>query len=341
MSCSRSSSSCLRGGSGGSQHGSASAHRYTASRAGGRPAGGSCSGGSSRSSCGATGFGRMRRSSYGGGMSRGMGGSSYAGGWSAGTYGGTMRCGGMGGGFGAGGSGFGAGYGGGFGSGSAGFSAGSFGGGGFGGENMGILSNNEKLTMQNLNDRLASYLDKVRSLERENARLEQLIREWYQKQGPTGRKDYSHYYTTIEDLQNQVGCSLSQMRTHQVDLLQHRQPARILLCSPSASLTAPRVPQLCLPHTHPTITNEKRRSNAPSAVHPMSTQLTVSTNPQRACSGFQSIGKMPVLTLQAGQCPTLGSSLGPWAHSNSPRPPAGLLPPCLHCPNAVFAVLFS
>lgn len=274
-------------------------------------------------------------------MSSGMGGSSYAGGWSAGTYGGTMRCGGMGGGFGAGGSGFGAGYGGGFGSGSAGFSAGSFGGGGFGGENMGILSNNEKLTMQNLNDRLASYLDKVRSLERENARLEQLIREWYQKQGPTGRKDYSHYYTTIEDLQNQVGCSLSQMRTHQVDLLQQRQPARILLCSPSASLTAPRVPQLCLPHTHPTITNEKRRSNAPSAVHPMSTQLTVSTNPQRACSGFQSIGKMPVLTLQAGQCPTLGSSLGPWAHSNSPRPPAGLLPPCLHCPNVVFAVLFS
>uniref|UniRef100_A0A8V0ZL04 Keratin 9 n=1 Tax=Gallus gallus TaxID=9031 RepID=A0A8V0ZL04_CHICK len=57
---------------------------------------------------------------------------------------------------------------------------------------------------ENLNDRLASYLDKVRSLERENARLEQLIREWYQKQGPTGRKDYSHYYTTIEDLQNQI-----------------------------------------------------------------------------------------------------------------------------------------
>uniref|UniRef100_G1MVL6 IF rod domain-containing protein n=1 Tax=Meleagris gallopavo TaxID=9103 RepID=G1MVL6_MELGA len=117
MSCSQRSSSCLRGGSGGSQHGSASAHRYTASRAGG---------------------------------------------------------------------------------------VGSFGGGGFGGENLGILSNDEKLTMQNLNDRLASYLDKVRSLEKENARLEQLIREWYQKQGPAGRKDYSHYYSTIEDLQNQI-----------------------------------------------------------------------------------------------------------------------------------------
>ncbi|XP_021233919.1 keratin, type I cytoskeletal 9-like [Numida meleagris] len=204
MSCSQSSSSCLRGGSGGSQHGSASAHRYTATRAGGRPAGGSCGGGSSRSSCGAASFGRMRSNSYGGGMSGGMGGSSYAGGWSAGTYGGAMHCGGTGGGFGAGGSGFGAGYGGSFGAGGAGFGGGSFGGGGFGGENLGILSNDEKLTMQNLNDRLASYLDKVRNLEEENARLEKLIREWYQKQGPTGRKDYSHYYATIEDLQNQI-----------------------------------------------------------------------------------------------------------------------------------------
>ncbi|XP_065605257.1 keratin, type I cytoskeletal 19-like [Cyrtonyx montezumae] len=195
MSCSRSSASCLRGGSGGSQHSSASEHRYTAGRAGGQPAGGS-----SRSSCGAASFGRMRRSSYGGGM----GGSSRAGGWSAGSYSGTMRCGSSGSGFGAGGSGFGAGYGGSFGAGAAGFSSGSFGGGGFGGENVGILSSDEKLTMQNLNDRLASYLDKVRSLEKENARLEQLIREWYQKQGPTGRKDYSHYYATIEDLQNQI-----------------------------------------------------------------------------------------------------------------------------------------
>ncbi|NXL90833.1 K1C17 protein, partial [Alectura lathami] len=67
-----------------------------------------------------------------------------------------------------------------------------------------ILSNDEKLTMQNLNDRLASYLDTVRNLERENARLEELIREWYQKQGPTGSKDYSQYYTAIEELQNQI-----------------------------------------------------------------------------------------------------------------------------------------
>ncbi|NXX59304.1 K1C19 protein, partial [Scopus umbretta] len=67
-----------------------------------------------------------------------------------------------------------------------------------------ILSNDEKLTMQSLNERLASYLDTVRNLEMENAQLEQLIREWYQKQGPTGTKDYSHYYGKIEDLQNQL-----------------------------------------------------------------------------------------------------------------------------------------
>ncbi|NWI65763.1 K1C19 protein, partial [Todus mexicanus] len=67
-----------------------------------------------------------------------------------------------------------------------------------------ILSNDEKLTMQSLNERLASYMDMVRNLEKENAHFEQLIREWYQKQGPTGAKDYSHYYEKIEDLQNEI-----------------------------------------------------------------------------------------------------------------------------------------
>uniref|UniRef100_A0A8D2QNS9 IF rod domain-containing protein n=1 Tax=Zosterops lateralis melanops TaxID=1220523 RepID=A0A8D2QNS9_ZOSLA len=74
-----------------------------------------------------------------------------------------------------------------------------------GGRDMGILSNDEKLTMQSLNERLASYMETVRNLEKENAQLEQLIREWYQKQGPVGPKDYSHYYEKIEELQKQVG----------------------------------------------------------------------------------------------------------------------------------------
>uniref|UniRef100_A0A8C3R5D2 IF rod domain-containing protein n=1 Tax=Cyanoderma ruficeps TaxID=181631 RepID=A0A8C3R5D2_9PASS len=67
-----------------------------------------------------------------------------------------------------------------------------------------LLNSNEKVTMQNLNDRLASYLEKVRRLEEENAQLEHNIREWYRKQAPSVSKDYSSYYQTIEQLQNQI-----------------------------------------------------------------------------------------------------------------------------------------
>lgn len=58
--------------------------------------------------------------------------------------------------------------------------------------------------MQNLNDRLASYLDKVRALEEANTDLEVKIREWYQKQGPSPTRDYSQYYKTIDDLREKV-----------------------------------------------------------------------------------------------------------------------------------------
>lgn len=68
----------------------------------------------------------------------------------------------------------------------------------------GLLAGNEKLTMQNLNDRLASYLDKVRALEQANGELEVKIRDWYQKQGPGPSRDYSHYYKTIEDLRDKI-----------------------------------------------------------------------------------------------------------------------------------------
>uniref|UniRef100_A0A8C8RZK3 Keratin, type I cytoskeletal 19 n=1 Tax=Pelusios castaneus TaxID=367368 RepID=A0A8C8RZK3_9SAUR len=75
--------------------------------------------------------------------------------------------------------------------------------GGFGGSD-GLLSGNEKSTMQNLNDRLASYLDRVRALEEANSDLEIKIRDWQQKQGPGPAHDYSHYFKTIEDLRDKI-----------------------------------------------------------------------------------------------------------------------------------------
>nr|XP_054505645.1 keratin, type I cytoskeletal 14 isoform X5 [Agelaius phoeniceus] len=113
------------------------------------------------------------------GLGSGFGGSycSSAGGALGGGFGGSY------------GAGFGAAFGGGF--------------GGFGGGD-GILPAGEKETMQNLNDRLAAYLDKVRALEEANTDLEVKIREWYKKQGPGPDRDYSPYYRTIEELRNKV-----------------------------------------------------------------------------------------------------------------------------------------
>ncbi|XP_059764805.1 keratin, type I cytoskeletal 17-like [Balaenoptera ricei] len=91
--------------------------------------------------------------------------------------------------------------------GSGGYGSGSFGTGGYGsglGSGDGLLVGSEKATMQNLNDRLASYLDKVRALEEANTELEVKIHSWYQKQIPGPAPDYSHYFKTIEDLRNQI-----------------------------------------------------------------------------------------------------------------------------------------
>lgn len=76
------------------------------------------------------------------------------------------------------------------------------------GSERGLLSGNEKVTMQNLNDRLASYLDNVRALEEANAELERKIKSWYEKYGPGSCRgldhNYSGYHLTIEDLKNKV-----------------------------------------------------------------------------------------------------------------------------------------
>ncbi|PKK18441.1 keratin, type I cytoskeletal 19 [Columba livia] len=173
------------GGGGGARISSVSSGRYTTCGIGGSR------GFSGRSYCGGV--------NYGGGLSTGsVVGGNYGGGLGAAVLGG---CSGMG--FSGGSARFGGGMGGGLGIGLG----GGVGGGGFAGDGI-LLSGDEKVTMQNLNDRLASYLDKVRCLEQENADLECRIREWYAKQGPFCEpRDYSCYYKEIEDLQNQIVCA--------------------------------------------------------------------------------------------------------------------------------------
>ncbi|NXC86918.1 K1C12 protein, partial [Cercotrichas coryphoeus] len=151
------------------------------------------------------GFGSSSVAGFGSNLSSGFGGSF--GGGLGGSYGSGL------------GSGFGGGLGSGFGSSSGAAFGSGFGGGlgaGFGGGfgpagagDGGLLSGSKKETMQNLNDRLAAYLDKVRSLEEANTELESKIREWYEKNGPGtatpgSGNDYSKFYPLIEDLRNKI-----------------------------------------------------------------------------------------------------------------------------------------
>ncbi|XP_077316009.1 keratin, type I cytoskeletal 19-like [Lithobates pipiens] len=63
---------------------------------------------------------------------------------------------------------------------------------------------NEKETMKNLNDRLASYIDKVHSLENSNAHLEAQIREWYSKNTVNLQRNDDHHFQVLRNLQNQI-----------------------------------------------------------------------------------------------------------------------------------------
>ncbi|KAM3597216.1 uncharacterized protein V6R79_001365 [Siganus canaliculatus] len=85
---------------------------------------------------------------------------------------------------------------------SAGFGTSSASAGGF--DLADAVTDNKKMAMQNLNDRLASYLEKVRKLEAANGELELKIRKYLENKTKPEGHDCSGFKATIGLLQDQI-----------------------------------------------------------------------------------------------------------------------------------------
>uniref|UniRef100_A0A3Q4GGM5 Keratin, type I cytoskeletal 20-like n=1 Tax=Neolamprologus brichardi TaxID=32507 RepID=A0A3Q4GGM5_NEOBR len=75
-----------------------------------------------------------------------------------------------------------------------------------------------KATMQDLNDRLADYLAKVRSLEAKNRQLELNIAEFCQQKSTVVTKNYGGYYSTISDLRAEIARRFAENQAIHVQL---------------------------------------------------------------------------------------------------------------------------